>query len=79
MRLPIVASAISGIPEIVANGVNGILVEPGNAGELAAALQNIYRNPEMALAMGEDGRQTVARDYDLARNIRRLHKCLVST
>ena len=79
MRLPIVASAISGIPEIVANGVNGILVEPGNAGELAAALQNIYRNPEMALAMGEAGRQTVARDYDLARNIRRLHKCLVST
>ena len=36
--VPVVASRVGGIPELVCEGVNGMLVEPGNAGALADAL-----------------------------------------
>ena len=47
--LPIVASDVGGIPELVEDGANGRLVEPENANQLFAAIEGLLSNPaEMA-------------------------------
>jgi glycosyltransferase involved in cell wall biosynthesis len=49
--LPIVASRAGGIPEIVEDGVNGILVDPESAGQLYAGIERLTRESEEAAAM----------------------------
>jgi glycosyltransferase involved in cell wall biosynthesis len=55
--LPVIASRVGGIPEIVADGEIGYLVPPGDVGALAAAIQALYRNTDID-AMGERARAT---------------------
>jgi glycosyltransferase involved in cell wall biosynthesis len=57
--LPIVASAVGGIPEVVEDGVSGILTEPRDPDALAAALLALLRDPERRRQMGEAGRSRV--------------------
>lgn len=54
--LPIIASRVGGIPEIVADGETGYLVAPGDVPALAEALRMLYRNPRID-AMGEQSRR----------------------
>jgi glycosyltransferase involved in cell wall biosynthesis len=52
---PVVASRIGGIPDQVADGVTGLLVAPGDAGELTAALDDLMADPGRRRAMGAAG------------------------
>jgi glycosyltransferase involved in cell wall biosynthesis len=54
--LPVVASQVGGLAEIVSDGQTGILVEPSNSGQLAEALVMLLDNPARAQAMGAAGR-----------------------
>src|SRR2546421_1738928 len=54
-RVPVIASAIGGITDIVEDGVSGLLVPPGDAPALAAALARLARAPEVAAGLGEAG------------------------
>lgn len=56
---PVAASRIGGIPEVVADGVTGRLVPPGDAGALAAAVVRLLGDPAGARAMGQAGRERV--------------------
>jgi glycosyltransferase involved in cell wall biosynthesis len=58
--IPVVASRIGGLPEIVVDGVTGILVTPGDTTELRAALLRLDRSPALSRAMGEAGRSRAA-------------------
>lgn len=62
--LPVIASRIGGIPETVDDGISGILVEPGNAGELAAAILKAARDPDLRKRMGEAGMEKARRCFD---------------
>ena len=62
---PAVSTRISGIPELVQDGVNGLLVEPGDAVALAAAMRTLLDDPARAAAMGARGRELVAREFEL--------------
>lgn len=53
--VPVVASRTGGLPEIVADGVTGILVTPGDTAELRAALLRLEHSPELRRAMGAAG------------------------
>jgi glycosyltransferase involved in cell wall biosynthesis len=53
--LPVVASRVGGLPEVVRHGVNGLLVEPGSVDDLAAALDGLDR--ERLTALGEGARR----------------------
>lgn len=66
-RLPIVATRIGAIPEIVTPGKNGLLVEPNTPGTLAQALIDLLDQPERCLEMGESGYHIALRDYTWAR------------
>jgi glycosyltransferase involved in cell wall biosynthesis len=54
-RVPVIASAIGGIRDIVEDGVSGLLVPPGDAAALAAALERLARAPDLAARVGEAG------------------------
>jgi glycosyltransferase involved in cell wall biosynthesis len=66
--LPVVASAAGAIPEAVTDGVQGVLVPPGDPEALAGALEKLLGDPQARRRMGESGRATVCREFDAARN-----------
>ena len=59
----VVASAVDGLPEVVAHEQTGLLVPPGDAGALAAAIASLIDDPERAKAMGEAGRRRAASHF----------------
>src|ERR671915_457115 len=61
---PVVASGVSGIPELVENEVNGLLVPPEDPVALADALLRLHRDPAFAARMAEAGRATVRARFD---------------
>ena len=62
--LPVVATPISGIPELVADGENGLLVEPDRPGELAEAIAKLARAPELRRQFSASGEKTVRTRFD---------------
>lgn len=73
MARPVVASRLSGIPELVEDGRTGLLVEPGDSGGLAVALARLAADPTERTTLGCEGRRTVEEQFDLAETARRLH------
>jgi len=57
--LPVVATRVGGIPDVVIEGETGLLVEPGNPAELAEAIIQLLTNPHIQRQMGIKGRQRV--------------------
>jgi glycosyltransferase involved in cell wall biosynthesis len=70
--LPVVCSRIGGLPEIVDDGITGLLYEPGNADELADRIRTLWLNPALCQKLGEAGRQKVQEDYAAERLMDRL-------
>lgn len=71
-RLPVVSTTHGGIPDMVDNGVQGTLVEPGNVPQLAHALADLMANPTKARAFGEAGRNRAVEEFAMDRQIERL-------
>lgn len=67
--LPLVSTRLSGIPEIIVHGENGLLAEPGDARGLADALGTLLRDPALAARMGSAGRRRAEELFDLRRNV----------
>src|ERR671915_965197 len=61
---PVVATGVSGIPELVYHEVNGLLVEPDDPAALADALVRVHRDRELAARMAAEGRRTVRERFD---------------
>lgn len=66
--LPVVSTAISGIPELVDDGINGLLVAPGRSEDLAAALERLLRDAALRARLGANARRTVVERFDSAAN-----------
>lgn len=70
--LPVIATHLSGIPELVKPEQTGFLVEPASAGALAKALTDVYHKPELASTLAENGRIQVTDEFDLQVNVNKL-------
>jgi glycosyltransferase involved in cell wall biosynthesis len=74
--LPVVSTAVSGIPELVHDGENGLLVPPNDPAALADALARIGKDPALRERLAAEGPVTVARDFDALSNARRMARLL---
>lgn len=70
--LPVVASAVGGIPDLIQDQENGLLINPGDAQDLSTKLSDLIANPEKRLALGTSGRQKATLHYSIKVNVNRL-------
>jgi colanic acid/amylovoran biosynthesis glycosyltransferase len=67
--VPVVATAVGGIPELIVDGVTGRVTPAGNAAALAEALEGLLGNAELAVRMGAAGRRRVEKQFSLTRQV----------
>ena len=70
--VPVVSTRISGIPELITDGIDGLLVNPHDPGALADAIGRVLLDPSFGEWLGRAARKRVERDFDLQVNTRRL-------
>jgi len=75
---PVIASAVGGLPEIVAHGETGIVVQPGDADALADAIVALGGDLERAAAMGRAGRERALGEFTPERSVRRIEELYVA-
>ncbi len=63
--LPVVATRVGGIPDLIDHGVHGLLVEPQDPAGLGDAIARVLEDPEEARRMGEQGRERRRREFDI--------------
>lgn len=63
--LPVIATNINAIPEMVKEGETGFLIQPGDRADLAAKLRILQENPALCRQMGERGRQIVEQTFNI--------------
>ena len=71
-RRPVVASAVGGIPEVVTNDLDGLLVPPADPSALAQACIRLACSPALRRRLGEAGRATVEARFSLDAMVRRI-------
>jgi glycosyltransferase involved in cell wall biosynthesis len=69
--LPVVSTAVGGVPELVHEGETGLLVPSEDAGALAQALQALVDDPAQRQAMGDAARQRAVARFDIRHTVRR--------
>ena len=67
--LPVVATAVGGVPELVQNGLTGWLVPPGDSETLARKLGMLLLNPEQRMAMGAAGRDRARKHFSVDHHV----------
>jgi len=70
--LPVVTTAVSGIPELVVDGVNGILVPPEDPPAFADAMVRLHRDPDLARRLGREAEAAIRERFDGERLATRL-------
>lgn len=79
--LPVVATRVGGIPDLVRDGQTGLLVPPEQPDQLADALERLVRDPEARTMLGREGLRSARGEYDAdlyARRHRRLYEDLLA-
>ncbi len=63
--IPVVAAAVGGVPDLVADDQSGVLVPPGDPGALAGAIESLRRDPLRRRRFGAAGRERIFMSYEL--------------
>ena len=64
-EIPVIATEVGGIPEVLRNHETGLLVPPNRPDQLAVAMAELYENPKLRLSLGKNGREFVANCYSM--------------
>lgn len=70
--VPVVTTPVGGIPDLIVDGRNGLLVHPGDVPALAVAINRLLDDPALRRAAGDLNRQQVVAEYDVPRYVDRL-------
>ena len=71
-EIPSVSTRITGIPELIEDGKNGVLTAPSDTNDLADRLQQLIDDPALRSRLGKKGREQVLEHYDLNKNCARM-------
>jgi glycosyltransferase involved in cell wall biosynthesis len=74
MGRPLVAARHGGAVETVEHGATGLLFEPRSPWALAAAIEQLYRNPELASRLGEQGCARARATFSIAEHVRQVQE-----
>jgi|WetSurMetagenome_2_1015567.scaffolds.fasta_scaffold08990_3 glycosyltransferase involved in cell wall biosynthesis len=77
--LPIIATKVGGIPDLVSDGINGVLIEAGSIDQLTEAIENVCRNPELRLQMQKNSFQMAFEKFDIEKIVPQLVNIYTST
>jgi len=66
-ELPVVATKIGGVEEVIENRKNGFLFEPGNVDQLAKGIITLLSQGELAHKLGQQARRTIVENYSIGR------------
>jgi glycosyltransferase involved in cell wall biosynthesis len=72
MEIPCVSTWITGIPELIRDSIDGLLVAPSDVDGLAAAIARLMDDGELRRRLGAAGRRRVIENYNLRQNVARL-------
>ena len=72
LGIPVVATTVTGIPELVEDGRTGTLAPPADPARLADAVERVLAEPAAMSALAEAGRKRIERNFDIRRNVERL-------
>lgn len=67
-KLPVIASRVGGVPEVVVHNKTGVLIEPNNHLALSSALLALIKNPQRRKSLGENGFKRVIKKFSIHRN-----------
>jgi glycosyltransferase involved in cell wall biosynthesis len=70
--IPVVASAVGGVPQVIDSGKNGILVSPGKPGEIKDAVLNLYRNENFRTNISTAGQKYIAAKHNVEDWVRKI-------
>ena len=82
LEVPVVASRIAGVPRLIGDGANGLLVGAGSVDQLAAGLGRMLADAELRLRLGRAARETVETSFSFALRmdkIRAVYDALLET
>jgi glycosyltransferase involved in cell wall biosynthesis len=74
MKIPVISTHISGIPELIKNMETGLLVPPKNEIALAKGIKILKENIELRKKLGASGRKWVTENYEITKNTDKLYK-----
>lgn len=72
VEIAAISTRVSGIPELIEDGVSGLLVPEQDPLALADALQSVLEDDELRLRLGENGRHRIMRDFNIEESVRQL-------
>jgi glycosyltransferase involved in cell wall biosynthesis len=72
LEIPTISTDVTGIPELIDNNINGIIVPQNNAESLAQAIIKIKNNPDFADKIRKKGRKKVMEKFNVEKNVRKL-------
>jgi len=75
-EVPIVATKVGGVPEIIQNNQSGIIIEPKNLKQLAEAIKKLIKNPELKNKLSREARKTVEHKFTLNKMASKVEKLL---
>ncbi|MFQ5423238.1 MAG: glycosyltransferase family 4 protein [Phycisphaerae bacterium] len=75
---PTVSTRLCGVPEIIEDGVSGLLVSPGADAALAGALRRVLTEPALAARLAAEGRRRAEERFDIRHNVRVTHDWLLA-
>ena len=77
--LPVVATQIAGVSELVEDGVNGFLVPPSDVGSLTQKIRVLLADESLRKRLGDRGQQKVSQEFNICHEAKKLYQLIVSS
>ncbi|MBU0766175.1 glycosyltransferase family 4 protein [Patescibacteria group bacterium] len=77
-RRPIIASSTYGIPELIEDGIHGLLIPPGHAGLLADKIRTLITDPDLALKLTQNARTRIEKEFSHQLTVQRFIELIAS-